>query len=63
MLISVRKRFYLIRSCLESNFAIQKGLQASRSKIEWFEHNDADDLERLLQIQDEKDKKVRNIWS
>ena len=39
------------------NFAIQKGLQASRSRIEWFEHNDVEDLERLLQIQAEKDKK------
>uniref|UniRef100_A0AC35G0N1 Aminotransferase class I/classII domain-containing protein n=1 Tax=Panagrolaimus sp. PS1159 TaxID=55785 RepID=A0AC35G0N1_9BILA len=39
------------------NFAIQKGLQASRSRIEWFEHNDTEDLERLLKIQEEKDRK------
>jgi len=39
------------------NFAIQKGLQASRSRIEWFEHNNVEDLERLLKIQAEKDKK------
>ena len=39
------------------NFAIQKGLQASRSRIEWFEHNDMEDFERLLKIQEEKDKK------
>uniref|UniRef100_A0A914XUA0 Serine palmitoyltransferase 1 n=1 Tax=Panagrolaimus superbus TaxID=310955 RepID=A0A914XUA0_9BILA len=39
------------------NFAIQKGLQASRSRIEWFEHNDTEDLERLLKIQEEKDLK------
>ncbi|KAE9553558.1 hypothetical protein FO519_003251 [Halicephalobus sp. NKZ332] len=39
------------------NFAIQKGLQASRSRIEWFEHNDMKDLERLMKIQEEKDKK------
>uniref|UniRef100_A0A915CNX1 Serine palmitoyltransferase 1 n=1 Tax=Ditylenchus dipsaci TaxID=166011 RepID=A0A915CNX1_9BILA len=39
------------------NFAIQKGMQASRSKVEWFEHNDLSDLERLLKAQAEKDKK------
>ncbi|XGW09575.1 hypothetical protein V3C99_011675 [Haemonchus contortus] len=39
------------------NFAIQKGLQASRSRVEWFEHNDVDDLERLLKEQEIKDKK------
>uniref|UniRef100_A0A1I7ZLI3 Serine palmitoyltransferase 1 n=1 Tax=Steinernema glaseri TaxID=37863 RepID=A0A1I7ZLI3_9BILA len=38
------------------SFAIQKGVQASRSRIEWFEHNDVEDLERLLLIQAEKDK-------
>uniref|UniRef100_A0AC35TXP3 Aminotran_1_2 domain-containing protein n=1 Tax=Rhabditophanes sp. KR3021 TaxID=114890 RepID=A0AC35TXP3_9BILA len=41
----------------KANFSIQKGLQASRSRIEWFEHNDMEDLERLLKIQDEADKK------
>lgn len=30
------------------NFAIQKGIQASRSQVKWFEHNDLADLERLL---------------
>jgi len=30
------------------NFAIQKGLQISRSTVRWFEHNDMDDLERVL---------------
>ncbi|MGH0176227.1 UNVERIFIED_CONTAM: hypothetical protein FKN15_072584 [Acipenser sinensis] len=29
-------------------FSIQKGLQASRSNIKYFKHNDMDDLERLL---------------
>ncbi|KAK0394560.1 hypothetical protein QR680_000805 [Steinernema hermaphroditum] len=38
------------------NFAIQKGVQASRSRIEWFNHNDMEDLERLLLIQAAKDK-------
>ena len=40
------------------NFAIQKGLQASRSRIVWFEHNDVADLERVLIEQAELDKKV-----
>lgn len=39
------------------NFAIQKGLQASRSRIVWFEHNDVEDLERLLLEQAELDRK------
>lgn len=39
------------------NFAIQKGLDASRSKISYFKHNDAKDLERLLKEQDAKDRK------
>ncbi|KHJ90456.1 hypothetical protein OESDEN_09703, partial [Oesophagostomum dentatum] len=39
------------------NFAIQKGLQACRSRVEWFEHNDMQDLERLLKEQEARDKK------
>ena len=46
---------------LDCNFAIQKGLQASRSKTEWFEHNNMDDLERLLRIQEEKERKVAAV--
>lgn len=34
------------RAC---NYAIQKGLQISRSQIRWYEHNDMGDLERVLQ--------------
>ena len=30
------------------NFAIQKGLDASRSKIKYFKHNNIEDLERIL---------------
>ena len=40
------------------SFAIQKGLVASRSRVMWFEHNDMEDLERLLLEQKEKDEKV-----
>lgn len=39
-------------------FAIQKGVEVSRSKVMWFEHNNMEDLERLLKEQQEKDRKV-----
>ncbi|XP_019791860.1 serine palmitoyltransferase 1 isoform X2 [Orcinus orca] len=38
-------------------FAIQKGLQASRSDIKLFNHNDMDDLDRLLKEQEIEDQK------
>ncbi|XP_075219139.1 serine palmitoyltransferase subunit I isoform X2 [Lycorma delicatula] len=37
------------------NFAIQKGLDASRSHINYFKHNDVEDLERLLKHQAQLD--------
>jgi len=40
------------------NFSIQKGLQASRSIVHYFRHNDFDDLNRLLEEQQKLDKKV-----
>uniref|UniRef100_A0A7N9CUL5 Serine palmitoyltransferase 1 n=1 Tax=Macaca fascicularis TaxID=9541 RepID=A0A7N9CUL5_MACFA len=40
-------------------FAIQKGLQASRSDIKLFKHNDMADLERLLKEQEIEDQKVK----
>jgi len=40
------------------DFAIQKGIQASRSKVVYFKHNDTEDLERLLKLQQMEDKKV-----
>lgn len=43
------------------HFAIQKGLDASRSKIHYFKHNDMDDLERLLAEQQKADIKVTVI--
>jgi serine palmitoyltransferase len=40
------------------NYAIRKGLQISRSTIRWYEHNDMEDLERvLLQVKKEQAKK------
>ncbi|KAM6469925.1 serine palmitoyltransferase 1 isoform 2-T2 [Liasis olivaceus] len=38
-------------------FAVQKGLQASRSNIKFFKHNDMADLEHLLQEQEIEDQK------
>ena len=40
------------------NFSIQKGLQASRSTIKYFKHNDYEDLKRLLDEQVKLDLKV-----
>lgn len=40
-------------------FSIQKGLQASRSFIKYFKHNDMEDLERLLKEQELEDQKVK----
>ncbi|EGI57899.1 PREDICTED: serine palmitoyltransferase 1 [Acromyrmex echinatior] len=39
------------------NFAIQKGLDASRGNIQYFKHNDAQDLRNLLMKQEEIDKR------
>lgn len=57
------KRPDLSVSCFLSDdaacFSIQKGLQASRSFVKYFKHNDMEDLERLLKEQETEDKKVR----
>lgn len=39
------------------SFPVQKGIQASRSKVVYFKHNDMDDLEEKLQEQARLDKK------
>ncbi|XP_076063264.1 serine palmitoyltransferase subunit I [Oratosquilla oratoria] len=39
------------------NFAVQRGLQASRSKVIYFRHNDMKHLEELLEEQDKLDNK------
>jgi len=31
------------------NFSVRKGIQISRSNVRWYEHNDMEDLERVLQ--------------
>lgn len=44
------------------HFAIQKGLDASRSKIVYFKHNDMNDLDRLLADQQKADLKVNQLF-
>lgn len=41
------------------NFAIQKGLQVSRSTIRWFDHNDLKSLEDVLQTIEKERRKRR----
>jgi len=41
----------------KANFSIQKGLDASRSMINFFKHNDMEDLERILETTRQEDLK------
>ena len=43
------KRGDIIVADKAANYAIRKGIEISRSTVRWFEHNDLDDLERVLQ--------------
>lgn len=52
------KRGDIIVADRGSNFAIQKGLQISRSTIRWYDHNDMKSLEQVLEsIEKERRKK------
>ncbi|XP_043288485.1 serine palmitoyltransferase 1 [Venturia canescens] len=51
------KRRDIVYADEKVNFAIQKGLDASRSTVKYFRHNDPTDLERLLKEQAQKDSK------
>jgi serine palmitoyltransferase len=42
------KRGDIIVADKECNYAIKKGIQISRSTVRWFEHNDMEDLEKVL---------------
>ena len=42
------------------NFAIQKGIQISRSTVRWFDHNDLNSLEEVL-VAVEKERKKRRM--
>ena len=59
-LVEISKNLQCIYVCRDEcvNFPIQKGLDASRSKIKYFRHNDCDHLEQLLTQQAAEDKKV-----
>ena len=42
------KRGDIIVADKGANYAIRKGIQISRSTVRWYEHNDMEDLERVL---------------
>ncbi|KAF2011690.1 serine palmitoyltransferase 1 [Aaosphaeria arxii CBS 175.79] len=46
---SFSKRGDIIVADKAVNFAVRKGIQISRSTVRWYEHNDMEDLERVLQ--------------
>ena len=46
---SFSKRGDIIVADKAVNFPIRKGIQISRSTVRWYEHNDMEDLERVLQ--------------
>ncbi|KAH7243191.1 serine palmitoyltransferase component [Fusarium solani] len=43
------------------NFSIRKGLESSRSNIRWYEHNDMDDLERVMQAVVKEQAKAKKL--
>ncbi|KAM5341653.1 hypothetical protein ACJ41O_014684 [Fusarium nematophilum] len=43
------------------NYSIRKGLESSRSSIRWFEHNDMDDLERVMQAVVKEQAKAKKL--
>jgi len=45
---SFSKRGDVIVADKSISFAVRKGIQISRSKIYWYEHNDMEDLEKVL---------------
>lgn len=53
------KRGDIIVADRSVNFAIQKGIQISRSTIRWFDHNDLGSLEEVLLSIDKERKKRR----
>jgi serine palmitoyltransferase len=55
---SFSKRGDIIVADRAVNFSLRKGIQISRSTVRWYEHNDMEDLERVLkQITKEQQKK------
>jgi 7-keto-8-aminopelargonate synthetase-like enzyme len=53
------KRGDIIVADRAANFAIQKGIQISRSTVRWFDHNDLNSLEEVLESVEKERKKRR----
>lgn len=52
------KRGDIIVADTAVNYSIRKGIQISRSSVRWYEHNDMEDLQRVLeQVIQEQSKK------
>lgn len=56
---SFSKRGDIIVADRGVNFAIQKGIQISRSTVRWFDHGDYEGLERVLEGIQREDKKYK----
>lgn len=56
---SFSKRGDIIVADKGVNFAIQKGIQISRSRVRWYEHNDMDSLEEVLEALDREAKRTK----
>lgn len=56
---SFSKRGDIIVADRGVNFAIQKGIQISRSTVRWYDHGDYESLERVLEGIHKEDKKYK----
>lgn len=56
---SFSKRGDIIVADRGVNFAIQKGIQISRSRVRWYDHNDMDSLEEVLETLDREAKRTK----
>lgn len=56
---SFSKRGDIIVADRGVNFAVQKGIQISRSTVRWYEHGDYEGLERVLEGIHKEDKKYK----
>jgi serine palmitoyltransferase len=56
---SFSKRGDIIVADKGVNFAIQKGIQISRSRVRWYDHNDMDSLEDVLETLDREARRTK----
>lgn len=49
MIPAFSKRGDIIVADKAVNYAIRKGIQISRSTVRWYEHNDLEDMQRVLE--------------